>query len=262
MSNKTPIVFTIILLSVIIFCLVMFLVTYLCGERIKMFSIGSRNSNMILDREIELGDIKDIEIKQDAGNVIFKESTNNKIRVIAYGKNENDIKINESSDKLSIDYTRQKRIVFFNFGNIKNDIIIYIPTNYSNEITIHNDLGNCEIIDLPDASLDIDCNAGNVEVGKVKNATIKCDLGKVELDEVLNKCDIEIDSGNVEIMKLFINEDSKIKCDLGNINIKEINDIYIESNMDLGQTNINGSNRNADVTLRLECDCGNINVGK
>ena len=30
--------------------------------------------------------------------------------------------------------------------------------------------------DLENATVNIDCNAGDVELGKVKNATIKCDL--------------------------------------------------------------------------------------
>lgn len=260
MRNKVPIIFAIILLSVIIFCLVMFLVVYLNGGTIEMFGIGSRN-NVILDRTFELGNIKDIEIKQNAGNIIFKETTDDKIRVEAYGKNENDVQANINGDRLVIDYTI-RRFVFFGLGNIKNDIIIYMPTSYSNEITIQNDLGNCEIIDLPNATLDIDCNAGNVEVGKVRNANIKCDLGKVKIDEVLNKCNIEVDSGDVKITNVAINEDSKIKCDLGNIDIKEINDIYIDAKVDLGKTDVNGSNRNANVTLKLECDCGNISVGK
>ena len=49
----------------------------------------------------------------------------------------------------------------------------------------------------------------------------------MKIDEVLNKCNIEVDSGDVKITNVAINEDSKIKCDLGNIDIKEINDIYI-----------------------------------
>ena len=117
MRNKVPIIFALILLSVIIFCLVMFLVVYLNGGTIEMFGIGSRN-NVILDRTFELGNIKDIEIKQNAGNIIFKETTDDKIRVEAYGKNENDVQANINGDRLVIDYTI-RRFVFFGLGNIK-----------------------------------------------------------------------------------------------------------------------------------------------
>lgn len=263
MSHKTPIIFSIILLTIIIFCLIMFLVTYLCGGKISLIHIGERNSKVIYDKDFPLEDVKNIEIKQDMGNVIVKEATNDKIQVIAYGEKEEDIKVDFNHDKLAIDGTTQKRITFFSFGNVKNDMIVYIPSSYSNEIKITNDLGNCEISNLENvALLDIDCDAGNVEANKIKNAKIKCDMGEVKIQEIKNQCDIAVDAGNVDISKLSIQEDSNIKADLGNVEISEINDIYIEAQVDLGKTNINGSNRDSNVTLKIQCDCGDIKVGK
>ena len=263
MSNKTPIIFSIILLTIIIFCLVIFLVTYLCGGKISFINMGERNSKVIYEKEFPLEDVKNIEIKQDMGNVIVKEATNDKMQVIAYGEKEEDIQVDFNHDKLAINGTTQKRITFFSFGNVKNDIIVYIPSSYSNEIKITNDLGNCEISNLENVTLlDIDCDAGNIEADKIKNAKIKCDMGQVMIKEIENKCDISVDSGNIEIEKLSIQEDSKIRTDLGNVDIREINDIYIDSSVDLGNATINGSNRGSNVTLKIECDCGNIKVGK
>ena len=262
MSNKAPIICSIILLSVIIFGLVMFLVTYLCGGKIGFMSIGAKNNKVICDKEFKLEEIENIDIKQDAGNIILEETTNDEIKVVAYGENEGDIRVDLNNNKLVIDYTRQKRFTFLHFGNIKNDIIVSIPSSYRNEIKIKNDLGNCEISNLENATLDIDCDAGNVEADKIKNAKINCDMGKVVIKEILNKCDIDVNSGSVEITKLSIQENSKIKADLGNVDISETNDIYIEGSVDLGNATINGSNRNSNVTLKIECDCGNINVGK
>lgn len=262
MNHKTPIIFSIILLAVIIFCLVMFLVTYLCGGKIGMMSIGTKNIRVIYDEEISLKDIKKIDIKQDTGNVILKENTDDKIKIVAYGEEEGDIQVEVSSDQLAIDYTKQKRFTFFNFGRSKKDIMIYLPSSYANEIKLKNDLGNCEIGNLENASLDIDCDAGNVEIDKIKNAKIKCDMGEVKIQEIKNQCDITVNAGDVEISKLSVQEDSKIKADLGNVKISETNDIYIEGKVDLGKANINGSNRDSNVTLKIECDCGDIEVGQ
>jgi len=134
------------------------------------------------------------------------------------------------------------------------------PYTKKNEIKIKNDYGNCEITDLENATLNIDCDAGNVEIGKVKNATIKCDYGNVEAKEILNKCDIKANCGNISIDRISIQEDSSIKADLGNIDINNTNDIYIEANVDLGKTNIANSNRNSNVTLKVKCDCGNVTI--
>lgn len=102
--------------------------------------------------------------------------------------------------------------------------------------------------------------AGNVKLGKIKDAKIECDYGNVEIKEVLNKCDISADCGNVQIDRISIKENSNIKADLGNIEINDVNDIYIEANVDLGKKNVAKSNRNSDVVLKLFCNCGNINV--
>ena len=87
-------------------------------------------------------------------------------------------------------------------------------------------------------------------------------MGEVKIQEINNKCDIFVNAGNVQVTKLSIQEDSKIKADLGNVNISETNDVYIEGHVDLGNSNINDSNRNSNVTLKIECDCGNIKIGK
>ena len=222
MSNKTPIIFSIILLAVIIFCLVIFLVLYLCGVKIEMIGIGTRDSRVIYDSNFKSDVIKKIDIKQDTGNVILKQTTEDKIQVIAYGEKEEDIEVDLSSDTLTIDYTVQKRFTLFQFGRRKKDIIVYIPSSYYHEIKLKNDLGNCEIGNLENVVLDVECDAGNIEAEKVKNAKIKCDLGEVKIGEIQQKCDIVVNAGNVQITKLLIQEDSYIKADLGDVNIREI----------------------------------------
>jgi len=261
MRNKTGIIFLIILLSIIIFGLVMFLVRYLCGGEYDMISFGVKSKNIIYNETFSANDIQDIDITQVAGDIIFKESSNDTIEVIVYGDNSDDVNINLNYNKLSIDYKERHRFIWL-FGSFKNDIVVYVPTNYQHEITIKNNYGNCELGNFENATLEVDCDAGNVEVEKVRNANIQCNLGGVKVDEILNKCNISVDSGNVKINKLAIEENSFIKADLGNVTIGEINDIYVEAKVDLGNSTVNGSNRNSDITLKIECDCGSISVGK
>lgn len=265
MKNKGIGITLIILLLAIVCCLIIFLVNYLKGGikfKNGIINVTTKSSNVILDRKFEIEDIKKIEITQNAGDIIFKEATNDYIQMVIYGEDENDINVNLQEDKLTVAYTRRTTFTLFNIGNIKNDIIVFIPSSYSNEIDIKNDYGNCEIIDLKDATVNIDSDAGNVELGKIKNVTIKCDYGNVEIKEILNKCDIKADCGNVEIGKISIQEDSSIKSDLGNVDINETNDIYIDTDVDLGKINIVQNNRDSEITLRIKCDCGNVNVGK
>lgn len=262
MKNKTGIIFLIILLSIIIFGLVMFLVRYLCGGEYGMINFGTRSKNIIYNETFSANDIQDIDITQSAGDITFKESSNDTIEVVVYGDNQNDVDVNLNYNKLSIDYKERHRFIWFGFGSFKNDIVIYIPAHYQHEITIKNNYGNCELGNLENATLEVECDAGNVEVGKIRNANIQCDLGGVKASEILNRCNISVDSGNVKIDRLSIQENSFVKADLGNVTIDEINDIYVDAKVDLGNSTVNGSNRNSNVTLKVECDCGNIKVGK
>lgn len=161
---------------------------------------------------------------------------------------------------LDIRYTHKSSFALFNFGGTKNDIVIYIPQNYSNEIKINNNYGNCEIPDLKNAMVNIDCDCGDVEIGEIRNATIKCDYGNIKIKEILNKCDVIADCGNIEIDKISIQENSAIKANMGNVNINGTNDIYIDAAVDLGNKKIDSNNRNAEITLKINCDCGNITV--
>lgn len=264
MKHKGLIITLIILLSIVVFFLVMFLVMCLKGGisfKNGIFSFGAKSTNMIYDKEFEINDIKDIAIKQDAGDITIKETTEDYIKVVLYGENEEDAKVELNNGKLNIDNSHSKKgFSFFSFGGKKNDIIVYLPSDYSNEIKIENDAGECKITDLENATVNISCDAGNVEVGKIKNAILKCDYGNIEIKEITNKCNIQADCGNIEVDTISIKENSSIKADLGNIDINNTNDIYIEADVDLGETKINHNNRNAEVTLKVNCDCGNVTI--
>lgn len=258
MKSKGMIIALIILLSVLIFFLVMFLVICLRGGMSFTNFMGNKNTKVIFDKTYEIENIEDIEINQDAGNITFKETQSANIQVVIYGENENDVTVELNNNKLSIEHKVKTR--FISFGFRTSDIIVYVPSNYGKQIKIKNNFGNSEILDLENATIDAKCSAGNITLGKIKNATIECNYGNIEIKEVLNKCDIKADCGDIKIGRMLIKEDSDIRVDLGNINIDETNDIYIETKVDLGEVNVNKNNRNSDITLKIKCDCGDINV--
>lgn len=262
-SNKPIIITTIILLTILVFVLVIFLVAALNGKtgfNLGLINIGTGNNELIMGRTFESENIKKIDIKQDAGKIIFKESPNQNITVEIYGDDENIVDIALNDYTLNIDYTKQKKFALINFETPENDVIVYIPTNHQAVINLLNDYGECNMIDLENAEVNINCNAGDVNLGKIKNATIKCDFGNIKIKEVLNKCNIEANCGNVEIDCISILENSMIKTDMGNVEIDDTNDIYINGNCDMGSVDINSNNRNSEIELKIESDCGNISV--
>ena len=97
-------------------------------------------------------------------------------------------------------------------------------------------------------------------MGKIKNALLKSSCGNIKINEVLNKCDIDNNCGNIKIGTMNIQENSKIKADLGNIEINNTNNIFIDADVDLGKIKINKNDKNSDIILKVECDCGNVTI--
>lgn len=190
----------------------------------------------------------------------MKESTDENIHIKVYGENPDELKVTFDNNELNIDYSGYTKKVFsFNFYT--NDIIVYIPKEYSGQINIDSKYGDCKIIDLENATIEINEDCGDIELGKIKNVTIDSKYGDIDINSVSNRCTIESSCGDVNINKAEIKEDSSIESNLGDIKISETNDIYIDAKTDLGDTKVNTNNRHSEITLKIQNDCGDIKVG-
>lgn len=264
MKNKGLIITLIIILFIIIIGLIAFLYLSLSGKlnfQLGLKNWGTKSSNIIFDTSYELDSIDNLEILSSTGDINFEESTDGRIRIVAYGQNDNNLKVTLNENKLKVDYSEYKNVsIGFNFNSYINDIIVYIPKDYSKEINIDADYGDIEMIDLENATINIKEDCGSLKLGKVKNISIENDYGDVEIGEILNKFTIEAECGDVKIDKVQIAENSYIKSNYGDVKIKETNDIYIDAKTDFGDTKINTNNRHSEITLKIEADCGDIKI--
>lgn len=266
MKNNGKTIFLIILLTIIVFFLSMFLVfTLKNGLNFKSFvykfgNFNTKEAKVVFEKIYEKEEFNNIKINYDYGDIAFKESLNETIQVEILGDEEDEFNVTVDNEILNISYKTKTKNSFLNFNNVKRNIIISVPKNYSNKIAIKTDYGDCKFLDLENAELNIDCDYGDIEVGKIKNITVKCDYGDVRIKEILNKCDIESDYGDVKIEKMSIKEDSDIKVDCGDIKIQDAKDINVEADVDLGEKKIDNINRKSEVTLKIKCDLGDVKV--
>lgn len=258
MNNKGLIITLIVILVIIIIGLIAFLCLALNGK-IGMFSWFMKKSTNIVFEETYDIDLNNLEILSSAGDVNIKESTDGTIKVVVYGQNADELKVSLKDNNLKIDYSEYKNNIF-GFNNYINDIIVYIPNNYSKEINIDVNYGKVDITNLENANVNIKSDCGDVVLGKVNNISLKSSLGDIKIDTILNKCDIKSNCGDIKIDSIQIKENSQMKSDLGDIKIREVNDIYIDAKTDLGEVKVNNNNRHAEITLKLENDCGDIKV--
>jgi len=266
MKNKGLIITLIFFLVVIIIGLISFLFLVLNGKFniVNGFKICNmrKSSNIIFEQNYKLDTIENLEILSNAGDISFKENTDNNIKVIAYGQDNKELKVTLEEKKLKIDYSEYKNMnTGFSFYNYSNDIIIYIPKEYSKDININSKYGDINIIDLENASINIIQDCGDVNIEKINIANISSKYGDVNVGTIYNKFAIDSNCGDVKIDKIDIKEDSSIKSDYGDIKIKEVNDIYVDAKTDFGDVEVNKSNRMSEITLNLKNDCGDIKVG-
>ena len=262
MKNKGWIIAMIIFWIILIIFLIAFLSYVILNNTNIPIGIynTSNNSEIICNENYDLELINNIEILVSAGKLKIEENTDDqKVKVLVYGEQNRQIDVSVDNGKLKIDNTKSKRVVF-SFNNHIDEITVYLPRNYNKEINVKSDYGNVDMIDLENATINIEESCGDINLGKVKNLQIDSDYGSIDVDTVLNKLDIEIDCGDLKIKNIELKENSKIKNDLGDVKIGNTNDIYIDANVDLGEYKINKNNRYAESTLKIDVNCGDIKV--
>ena len=290
MKNKKLIVTLIILLSIIMVVLSIFFVNLL--QNGFKFKIGLQSSNeLILDKTYE-EQFNNIIIDATTSEIYIKKSNTNNVKVTIYGeKDYTDVETNHDTLKIK---TSEKNCIGFCFNQKSAKIEIYLPKEFNGNIDIKNDYGDIFIDEFLNANIDVeeDCgdvkilggniievdnNYGDIEIEKANVATIDEDCGDVVISSVFdvtvknsygdikiksidNYLNLENDCGDIEIDNINLAKDSYIKDDFGDIEIGNTNEIFIDAKTDLGKVKIKNNYNKSDVTLKIENDCGDIEV--
>lgn len=259
MKNKGLIITLIIVLIIIVIALINLLVLGINGKFRFFKFFNMRSKNVIFDETYKVESVDDLEIISTAGNVELKESTDGEIRVIAYGEDANDLETTLDNNKLRVDYSKiSKKFIGFNF--YINDIIVYLPKEYSDNIKIDAQYGDIDICELENATINVKEQCGDVKINKVKDVFIDNQYGDIEIDTVSNKCELNLSCGDVKINSLEIKEDSYITSSLGDVKILNAKNVYVDAKTKLGDTKISNNDRYAEATIKIENSCGDIKV--
>ena len=293
MKNKKWIITLIILLSIIMVVLSIFFDDLLRGEfKFKGFRIGLQNSNeLILDKTYE-EKFDNIIIDAATSEIFVKRSDTGNIKAIIYGeKDYTDVENN--LDTLNIK-TSERNCVGFCFNQKSAKIEIYLPEDFNGNIDIKNDYGNISIDEFLNANIEVeeecgdvkilggnivkvDNNYGDIEIEKANVLTIneecgdvvisstvdvtaKNSYGDIKIKSVDNYLYLENDCGDIKLNNINLKKDSYIKDAYGDIEIGNTNELFIDAKTDLGKVKVKNNYNKSDVTLKIENNCGNIEV--
>ena len=275
MKNKSLIITLIIVLSILVLGLISLMSHLLIkGNRIN-FNFKKENE-LIYEEEYNVDEVNNLTINSISSDILFKESTNNEIKVIVYGDKYNDLKVELNNNLLTIDYDVETNFcIGICFTNDR--LIIYIPNTYNKNIKINTTSGDVLGLNLINAKLDfksvsgdiqinnideasITMTSGEVNINKINKTNIKTVSGDIEINTITEKLNIETTSGEIAIDNLTLTTDSKIKTISGDVEIDNATNIYFDTNTVSGDIKVKNNDRKADYELSIKTTSGDISV--
>ena len=238
-----------------------------------------QSDNLALDKQFKLEDIKHIYSESDTANIeVLKDDDANskEVKVKIYAEDTEIVSAEQENENLKISIKSKNCHVFcINLKSSKIEIVL--PENYDGSFNIKNDTGNITADAFMNASftidtdtgnkkfngakyLTIDSDTGNIEIGTVEFLDIDKDTGNLTIDKCTGKLAIVSDTGNISIDTLDLKENSTIDKDTGNLLINNAGNVYVNTQIDVGNQDITGGDRKSDIELKIKSDVGNITI--
>ncbi len=291
--SKTLIITAIVLLVVVAVSLVGLMIRLMNGgfnAGFKFFDLEDA-TELVVDKVYD-DNINLVDMDVDVADIYFKNSSDEKVRLVIYGEEENTT-YEVLNSKMGVN-VKGKPCIGLCFNKKKAKVEVYLPSSYEGEVKLSNNYGDIKVDDFVNANIDIKANAGDididgvkeiriesdygdthlgeakvatiindcgdVEVNEVGRVSIENDLGDVKLGKVLERLDVEANCGDVKISSLNLLENSTIKNDLGDVEIGMTNSIYIDAKTSLGDVSVKNNYRESSVVLKIDNSCGDITV--
>lgn len=235
--------------------------------------LNFNNTKLVYEETIEQ-EFNAINISTVSLDTRIVKSIDGKANVKIYDFDDKGISVQVEDETLVIDNKNRNSYCFLCFG--KREVVISLPEKEYN-LLIKSTSG--DIVSKADLNtVSIISTSGDVELNRVKDATIKLTSGDIGIKEV-NNIEIDTSSGDVEIRKinssvniktisgdididdLTITSDSSIKVTSGDVTInKSANDFYVDAKATSGDIKIADNNRRAEYELKITAKSGDITV--
>ena len=280
MKSKDLIISLIVILSVFALSLAGMLLFLLRNGSsvIFNFDFGNTNLELIDSKETEPSEINKIYFNLYSTDVIVKDSENEKILVEYYSNRENNPKIELSKESIIVDESKYD-VSCVGFCNSRRRVVLYLPSTYEEQIEIETKSGDVTgLKDLSNNNLKIKTSSGDVTLNQTnkvnvttssgdinidKTETVKATTssGEIEINTILGKATLQTSSGDVEITKIVLKEDSSIITSSGDVDIENNEgNCFVEVQTSSGDQRIKKSDRKSDVVLNIKTSSGDISV--
>ena len=272
MNKKLSIVLAIIYGIIVIGLIVG--VVLLISNNFSFGGFGGKDMKIIASEEYD--EIGKLNINAKTADIFVKTSKDNKIKVEVYSARDEKASIVNSEEELNVTLEESNCFLFCWFRK-NSKIEVYLPSEYTNDITIKSTTGDIEMDDFASSDVNITVTTGDIKLKSVNNATLKAttgditvvsvndiiaDLstGDVVISKVNNYLDLSTSTGDITISTANLTKNSNISTSTGDVKISTINDVYVDAKSSTGDSNINNNNRKSDIELKIKTSTGDIDV--
>lgn len=272
----------IITLIIVLSCFVLVLTGSLVFVLTKMdsfnfgFHFNDSNMELVDSYSVDFREVDKIDLNLNSTDLFFEKSDNDKVLIEYYSNQEKNPKVLYSNSIISINEDSFNNSCF-GFCNINRKVVIYIPSEFINDIDIKTKSGDIKSdvslskVNFSTMSGDVFLNdvsssiistvSGDVSLGMVNTTNISTTSGDVKLQNILDNLDINTISGDVFVSNLDIKINSNIKTVSGDVFItNNESNCYVDFKTTSGDSRINKSDRKSDIVLEVRTTSGDISV--
>lgn len=186
------------------------------GERMKILTIGNKTSKL-LEEEYETNAIQEIEVRAESSRIEVVEGDLAKIRVTAYGIEDEPVEVKQVGNKLVI----EKPPVFHLFifcAWCDEKIIVEVPKGSIKDYDLETTSGAIRVSDLAEGNLNVKSNSGRIQVGNGIALVAHSTSGRITTGD-FQKAEIQTTSGGIEVGNL---KEGKLKSTSGSIHCGDL----------------------------------------
>ncbi|MDE6284777.1 MAG: DUF4097 family beta strand repeat-containing protein [Bacilli bacterium] len=275
MQNRT---IKIILASILVFIIVALTGILVFALTHRSFSFSyfwhSGKSEIIEESTYAINEVQNIKVNTRSADVKFVSTDSNEIKVTVYGDKEAKPNVSLENGRVFVDYVYSYFCIGFCFDH--SYVEITVPKNYSPKIDVTTVSGDVAL-PLSGTDLSVKTTSGDIEIDSFKdvnvssvsgdiklrsgnNINIDTTSGDITIHNVLSFINAESISGEIRIDSLEIYQDSKLKTVSGDVDIKSINDIFVEASTKSGDIDIRQNNRLSATVLTINTISGDVDV--
>ena len=186
MKNNDGKIAILILIAIVVTILVSILVFIIINRdknyKIVFFAFGKKEE-MLFQKEYSISEVEDINVIATSSKVKVVEGTNDKVKVTVYGAEGETVKSGMQDKKLNVEKENNRLYILALFIYYREEIIIELPKEYSNKLQIKTSSGNVEMIDLEEASIQVETTSGKITCGNMKNGNLKTTSGGIVVQD-------------------------------------------------------------------------------